>query len=281
MCRTGGRRCPSHIDPLLIAKRNARRREAYASHKEGATPVISEPKFADPSEIRRLAYPSEWDVDATQFEKSLTEDEATAFKDYTDEGYIGIKILVVGDDIPWSMEYEMEESPYDEEELEHMMSNLDSGLAKAVKPDEPRDLYRGITVPMGVADEDIDNWLTEHFPVGGTFSQKNYMSTSASPVMGVSFGTPGEPLYDEDDEDIEPPLPNLARSIILEMKSKQGAILSQNLATPLNYESEVLLPRNAKLKIVGVHKEVQYSYIAGDGQVYTMQRTIVQAVDAE
>lgn len=33
MCRTGGRRCPSHTDPTKIALRNARRREQYFTRK--------------------------------------------------------------------------------------------------------------------------------------------------------------------------------------------------------------------------------------------------------
>lgn len=33
MCRTGGRRCPSHSNPESVAARNARRRKAYAEHK--------------------------------------------------------------------------------------------------------------------------------------------------------------------------------------------------------------------------------------------------------
>lgn len=46
MCRStidGGRRCPSHTDPLLIANRNARRRAQYAEkHKKAGTPNIPE-----------------------------------------------------------------------------------------------------------------------------------------------------------------------------------------------------------------------------------------------
>jgi hypothetical protein len=46
MCRStidGGRRCPSHTDPLLIANRNARRRAKYAeSHKKSGTPHAPE-----------------------------------------------------------------------------------------------------------------------------------------------------------------------------------------------------------------------------------------------
>lgn len=41
MCRStidGGRRCPSHTDPVLIANRNARRRAKYAQHKPGNAP---------------------------------------------------------------------------------------------------------------------------------------------------------------------------------------------------------------------------------------------------
>ena len=34
MCRAGGRRCPSHSDPVAIAARNARRRATYAKNKK-------------------------------------------------------------------------------------------------------------------------------------------------------------------------------------------------------------------------------------------------------
>lgn len=33
MCRTGGRRCPSHLNPGSVKSRNARRRDLYASNK--------------------------------------------------------------------------------------------------------------------------------------------------------------------------------------------------------------------------------------------------------
>lgn len=36
MCRTGGRRCPSHSDPQKIAARNARRRAAYQERKNNS-----------------------------------------------------------------------------------------------------------------------------------------------------------------------------------------------------------------------------------------------------
>lgn len=45
MCRStldGGRRCPSHTDPVLIANRNARRRAKYAQQKPATTPVTVE-----------------------------------------------------------------------------------------------------------------------------------------------------------------------------------------------------------------------------------------------
>lgn len=50
MCRSsidGGRRCPSHTDPILIANRNARRREKYAK----AHNKTSKPKGFDPNTL--------------------------------------------------------------------------------------------------------------------------------------------------------------------------------------------------------------------------------------
>lgn len=42
MCRTGGRRCPSHTNPEAIAARNARRRAAYAAKKANGTATAVE-----------------------------------------------------------------------------------------------------------------------------------------------------------------------------------------------------------------------------------------------
>jgi hypothetical protein len=45
MCRStldGGRRCPSHTDPVLISNRNARRRAKYAQQKPATTPITVE-----------------------------------------------------------------------------------------------------------------------------------------------------------------------------------------------------------------------------------------------
>lgn len=45
MCRTGGRRCPSHTDPVKIAARNQRRREQYSqrTHPQNTT-QLTEPQ---------------------------------------------------------------------------------------------------------------------------------------------------------------------------------------------------------------------------------------------
>lgn len=43
MCRTGGRRCPSHSDPVKVAAYNAQRRARYAANKKGFSVPNSKP----------------------------------------------------------------------------------------------------------------------------------------------------------------------------------------------------------------------------------------------
>jgi hypothetical protein len=74
MCRTNGRRCPSHSNPEMIAARNTRRRAQYAK-KHTATPVIA---VSEPPTLETL--PPTAAADNTS-SASISPQQAEYFKD--------------------------------------------------------------------------------------------------------------------------------------------------------------------------------------------------------
>jgi hypothetical protein len=272
MCRPkelGGRRCPQHTDPVKHAAYNARRRELYHISKNDvstAFPLLDSVRLKMKDNKKAL---QRWTDEQMEFTKKInpsytpesweshrddtsnwqeTQSEADAILHYSDYGYKRI-----------SRYFNDQNSGIEPEEIEPVLSQLDSALSKADRPEEPRLLYRGVHL----AELNNADWVDRNFPVGKVISQKNYMSTSFDPEIGLTFAGNG--------------------SLVLEILSKQGAPIGEGLSYYGSDEHEVLMPRETKFKVVAVHHGV--SFKVKDQSVHQQDQTphvtVVQLVDAD
>jgi hypothetical protein len=280
MCRSkelGGRRCPQYTDPAKRAAYNARRRELYANRKKGQQVdyiPLDQPrhKFHESDSPEWQRYKKE----AKAFKEKLSALEGwktykKRLHDYTDFEYINIRIFLNGYDAT-----DIKASPmsYDQKEQKTIAKSikvLDEVLTLADKPDEPRLLYRAMMVPFSIKDKQMEGWMKENFPVGGVVSQLSYMSTSHDPHRLINnFGG----------------VRNQHRAIMFEIISKQGAVLGNGTSEYGSLESEVLMPREAKFKIVSVDENVDYQVFAqdennGEGSMSSVKRTVIRLMDVD
>lgn len=319
MCRPkelGGRRCPQHTDPVKHAAYNARRRELYAKNKSGVNNLKS--SFYKPGEPRQFLTFAEYsvfvketetyesilkDYNATQYMEDFPEmakvkkkligvldtednedfskleyiDTQKALNLYTDIDYESIRDYLNGYSIEnYGSPDEAEEGsiPSDEWTDNHnkvMIAALDKALSLAPKAEKPRMLYRGINIPLS-AQNNSSGWVDKNFPIGGVISQKSYMSTTLDPaIAGSRFS-------------------NSEDSIVLEILSTGGAPLGRETSYWDLDESEILLPREAKLRIVSVEKEALFHHPtynhsiqqSGNSRIEeTAVRTIIQVIHEE
>lgn len=272
MCRTGGRRCPSYVDPALISERNARRRAAYKA-KANSIQTFSDPEFLDLKEYRKELIPKtpEWEsyiAEGKKFSSSITAHESDAIYNYTDieygiiRDYLNGYYIQTADKRPFIIKEEHRKN------YQSTIDSMDSALRKAGLAEKHRTLYRGLSIPEAIANP--ADWLQEHFPVGGVMSQKSYMSTSLSAQKAGGFAG----LYVED-----------SRRIIIEILSRKGAVLDQHTSIYGQAEREVLLPREAKFKVVAIHKDADLNYesysLKQPVTKHTFQAIIIQLVDAD
>lgn len=311
MCRTGGRRCPSYSDPQLIADRNARRREKYATRKNAA-PLGTQPDylsyFQPFNEIRPdKAFHSENGAELVQQAQDFahivmpdydfktgrlnspmtrlkkwdgTADEQQALMEYTVAGFALAHDITNGvnleNNAPDSEPNFSEDYEKKIERFKKVMVNLDSALSKAVPPEEPRVLYRGLRIPTWV--EDTNVWLQDKFPVGGVVSQKNYMSTTSSASEAITRFTGSK---SDEVSGVN------KKNIIFEIVSKQGAPLGEATSAYGTDESEVLIPRETRFKVVSVDTDVNleaeystqaFSRVTKQPNVKVV-RTVVRLID--
>jgi hypothetical protein len=287
MCRTkelGGRRCPQHTDPVKHAAYNARRRELYAAKK--VKPVEEFAYTFPPLDvIRREASAEEWQAycedrnnfsniinpgwdaedskwsdkrwDSAKWKPEKAKLDAVLF--YTDDGFPEVRSYLEGLNDPVAF--------HSDEYYEKVVRNLDLVVSKAKPPEQPRRLYRGLSMPKELEGEQVDQWIDERFPVNGIISQKNYMSTSLSPESAVDFSNVDSGDYRE------------GKAVVFEIMSKQGAPIGDGVSYHQNSEREVLMPRNARFKVVGVHKKVVFNSTAFISK-REYEQTVIQLVDA-
>jgi hypothetical protein len=297
MCRSkelGGRRCSSAHDPEKVASYNARRREKYA-----LTKVISPETaalFAPLHEVHHLTKDMErkhwseagdfagkanklalWDkwtmpihFDNLEYGDPMQPENILPY--YTEGGYEKISNHLNGfrihEDIAEYREHNY--TPKQTAWLADVVAKMDGLLEKATPPEEPRVLYRGMAINYTVKKKDVRNWVAENFPVGGIISQKSYMSTT------LSAGTASRKFAYSID-------PTSDRSVIMEFVTKQGAPLGETTSFLGQTENEVLMPREAKFKVVSVDYGVPYKVGANfytTDQVSEGKRTVIRLVDA-
>lgn len=244
MCRAGGRRCPSHSDPKLVAERNRQRREAYKHAQTSAVDVDS--LFKPFTESREAVEPGtesyqKFSRAGRTFNKRITDEERQHIREYTKMGFREVRDYLNGHPLH-SEDEEYDVSDETRKNLDTQIEHLDSALAKAPKPREPRTLYRGMVSPWS-ANEDVVGWVSEKFPIGSVVNHASYMSTSLHMQVAKKFTGITE-----------------GRGFIMEIVSSSGAALNYETSDYGESEREILLPRNSSFKVVSITPDVEINY---------------------
>lgn len=279
MCRDkahGGRQCPTHSDPNWVKERNARRRALYASSvgekSDILTPLMMNPSFYGfkPFGAKRDLFTPldpEYKVFILETQKCtpsrLNPEEAAAVTEYTNTGFENVRDYLNKQDMNFGQSQVLSEEDLGKIQVD--MKNLDSALAKVGDADSTRTLYRGMTIPLHIGD--VDDWLAENFPVNGLFSSSSYMSASLNPAQAVKFSEAHTVTED--------------RAVIIEIISKRGASLGDEISAVGVMEQEVLLPRDSKFRVVAIKRDTEFTY--GNTESNAMDRkvtrTVIQVVD--
>jgi hypothetical protein len=275
MCRSnaeGGRRCIAHSDPARIAEYNAERRKQYAHEKleQAAASEFDMSRTRVAPTGKAMAYHKQ---QTAKFEAAITPEEQDALIDYTEFEYEDIRDYLTGYHVKFGQP--KDGLSFDDDrlaEIKERVELLDSALAKSENK-KPRKLYRGMRINRNVPDPSA--WVQQTFKPGVEFSQQGYMSTSLSPFKAAEFG---DSIMDDG-----------SRSIIFEIVSSKGAILGDESSSFGFQENEVLLPRDAKFKVVAVHERAEFKYDyfddeeddfgLEDDEPFSVTRTVIQVID--
>lgn len=117
---------------------------------------------------------------------------------------------------------------------------VDSAMSRA--PLQQRVLYRGIKYTHEAFhnydwdDDFVENYVEENYPLGREVRFDGYQSTSMDAGIAAGFAS--------------------RRGLLFEIRSASG--LSVSSISNAGAEEEVLLPRDSRYMIVGVHKKVDY-----------------------
>jgi hypothetical protein len=274
MCRSaaqGGRKCPKHSDPQWISARNAHRRALYQAKIKNNVPLGStDSRFGKAGEKRIIYTPlndefKEFAIQADEYAAMLdsTSEEARAVIGFTSHTFFPIRdYLNGGQDMEKGGEKTF--TPEEVEAMEKQIALLDSAIAKAAPVDTPRKLYRGMVIPNHI--EDLNQFFEDKFTPGTVFSQKSYMSTSLNPSLAVTFSEPFTVPQN--------------RTVIMEIISKNGAPLGNDLSAMGIKEQEVLLPRNTKFKVVAIQRDVHFVWGNSEPGSFDrdVKRTIIQVI---
>jgi hypothetical protein len=301
MCRTkelGGRRCPQHTDPIKHAAYNARRRELYAARKPQKSASTNLYEFPPVDAFRSFTKGDQkrHEKESEKFAATIVEgynlteakegrwnsinskngcETSRAFIQYTSSSYRALRDFNnprLKDDKyagVWN-----NSNKDNSEKLQKITDLLDAALAKAEKPDAPRRLWRGMQINLNVQKEEIASYLEERFPVGGVISQGNFMSTSMDAQQAIAFSQGWDKDYNN----------TVEHSILLEILSREGAPLGYATSVFNVEEAEILVPRNARFKVVSIdhNQEVEYetSSLSGQKGKSKASRTVIRLIDA-
>jgi hypothetical protein len=278
MCRPkelGGRRCPQHTDPVKHAAYNARRRELYAEKNMAPATKV---EFAPAGELRENFLTNEpalkqWFKDSESFrDKIVPNYSEKEWLEYRDDEDLWKPSESKQDAVMYYTDYGFKEirqylnysTPERKANLEPIMGLIDSVLAEAEPPKDPRILYRGLSLSV----PDKKQWAEKHFPVGGIVSQKNYMSTTLNPIVSMDFASAFTWTEGED-------------SVIFEILSKQGAPIGPGLSYQRFTEYEVLMPRETKFKVAAIHHDVPFGAKGQDTAYKNVRATVIQLIDVD
>lgn len=201
----------------------------------------NEPIIAhDSTEMEKLV------ADSHQWITKLNDEEIEAVSWYTSNGSTVINKHLTGNSAPFYLrdyrddetddEFEAREAKAEQAHLEHLrttVKNIDSALAKG-KRFTPIKVYRGVSMDVtkaeGYSSKDVDQYVAEKFPVGGTFISPVFMSSSLEYKKGAGFESSG---------------------ILLEIMGKTVGPVSNVSAWGVT-EKEYVLPRNLAYKVRAV-----------------------------
>lgn len=206
-----------------------------------ATDYGNEPQIGHNSEeIKQVI------ADSHQWIEKLNDQEIEAVSWYTSNGSTVINQHLTGTsnefylkdylDDETAEEFDEREAKAAQEHIEYLdttVKDLDSALAKG-KRQTPIKVYRGVAAKVAEAEgykfEKIDQYVTDKFPVGGTFISPVFMSSSLEHKLGKRFET---------------------SSVLLEVMGKTVGPVSNVSAWGVN-EKEYILPRNLAYTVKAV-----------------------------
>lgn len=217
---------------------------------------------------------------AEELADKLTEDEKASVRYYTGSGYKDVMNYIYGRPrrIKSRIMYPdgsfkdnlVNEEMTDEEHnqyMEKIINDMNKAIGLSREVSEPQVVYRALVahdenmqIRSGLSEEDMDSFITKNFQIGDTFYRKAVTSTTADPAVAVSFF-----LKEGSDR--------IGNGVIIEYLTKQGARISKESKTSSHIadEMEILLPPEAKFKVVNIHKDVKYTI---DARIKGIQRGI-------
>jgi hypothetical protein len=159
----------------------------------------------------------------------------------------------------WEALQEENASP---EVLKIITDKVDSAMLKA--PGQQRILYRGMSKSHEAFDKysSVSKFVAKNYPLGQEVKFDGYQSTSYSPLIADTYCGDGE-----------------GNGLMFEIKAASGI----NLTSISEYatEEEVLLPRDARYMVVGIHEGVSFDAAGPNGKQWAKNpnTTIVQLVE--
>lgn len=187
-------------------------------------------------------------ADSDAFKELITDDEEDRFANYCGSAAaMWNRNMRDGGDVG---------SEYSKESIMMIRSSLNR---VPVRP-EPTLAYRGLAHIRGQFEttEEMNDWVDQTYPVGGEVVDKAFMSVSSDPEVGLAFAS----KLGEGDTEF---------GVVYEILTKKGAQLD-TISYLGNLERERLLPDNAKLKVVGVSKNVP-------GRSIGSRMTVIHLID--
>jgi len=203
-----------------------------------------------------------------EWSAALTKEEASAVGQYTMYFFEGVNSHLRRQGYSEWLKANTHLYSKKEETLERVkrdISGLDSAIAKAPVPEEPRKLYRFFRVPAGVTPSE---YMERYFKEGEAFKDRGYMSTTADPEFIMSH------LHDRNKGNQN------HEYIVMEIITKQGASVQKRATSRSgdvqSLEKEILLPRNMKMRIAGTRKAQRFEF-ASDRKDLNAQHGAKQA----
>lgn len=247
------RRCPSHSDPIQIAKRNERRRKTYQLTKVGSE--LSKYEFAPLSTPRTFSSTVEAAANESRKEmEQLSPGGYSAVRAFTTNEYQMINPAVYNG----AAEKNHYMGQREVDRIHGTVALMDKAFSKI--PLKTQVLYRGIDKEERKLKVDSQSASDAGYEVGEVFGVKGFQSTSADPAVAASYA--GE-----------------KGGVIFEMVAVSG--MNVTSLSAWQKETEVLLPRETHWKVVGVHEKANFVYKDEETGLpaKTQKTTVVQVIE--